>query len=213
MNFTRDDAKNLFAALEHHDRVCQVDLVLQGMLFRAVAMMMRRPFPALARLSLFCEVERPLAFPSGFLGGSAPCLKSFQLQGVVIPALITLLSSASDLVELYYLISIPQDGYISPESMVACLAGLPRLHTLFIQTHTATSHTDRLRPSPIIRTSLPALTVFTFLGGSEYLEDLVVRIDRHGCGFITIMYLNESLTFKLRNSSSSSTAPKPPGYP
>ena len=75
--------------------------------------------------------------------------------------------------------------------MVACLAGLPRLHTLFIQTHTATSHTDRLRPSPIIRTSLPDLTVFTFLGGSEYLEDLVVRIDRHGCGFIAIMYLNE----------------------
>ena len=192
-NFTRDDAMNLFTALEHHDRVCQVDLFLQGTMFRAVAMMMQRPFPALARLSLFCDVERPFAFPSGFLGGLAPRLQSFHLQGIAIPALITLLSSASDLVELY-LIGIPQDVYISPESMVACLAGLPRLHTLFIKTHTATSHTDRIRPSepsPIIRTSLPALTTFTFLGDSEYLEDLVTRIDRHRLGFIAIMYLNE----------------------
>jgi len=150
-----------------------------GPQLREVATMMQKPFPELTHLILLWKDARPPALPKGFLGGSAPRLQHMHLQGIPFPALPSLLSSARDLVDLY-LDLIPRGGYISPEAMVPCLAVLPRLKSLSIGAE-FTSHADRnshqIRPPPVTRTLLPALTSFQFRGTSRYLEGLISQID------------------------------------
>jgi len=119
-----------------------------------------------------------------------------HLTGIPFPALNSFLSSTSDLIDLR-LEDIPQDGYISPEAMVTCLAMLPRLKSFFIGSQSATSHADRIRPPPVTRTLLPALTYFGFQGDSEYLEELISRIDSPQLNQIYIKYLNQLLNFQV----------------
>ena len=192
---TPDEEGNLSAALKHPGRIRQVDF--WGPKSEEVITTMERPFPALTHLTLRWDDERPLLpLPSGFLGGSAPCLKHVHLAGILFPELPMFLSSTSDLVNLC-LKDIPQDGYISPEVMTTCLAALPRLQSLFIGSYTATSHTDRILPPPVTRTLLPALTSFGFQGDSKYLEELVARINSPQLSLIYIKYLNPDLDFQV----------------
>ncbi|KAH9177383.1 hypothetical protein EDB89DRAFT_2240130 [Lactarius sanguifluus] len=173
--FTRRDKDNLFAALEHPDRVSRVDLCLKGSQLGEVATVMQVPFPALTHLGLRWE-DKPPTVPSGFLGGSAPRLRHLDLEGVFFPSLPTLLSSTSDLVILS-LDDITQDAYISPEAMAACLAALPKLEHLFIGFRLGTPCPDRIRPPPVTQSLVPSLVTFQFHGTSEYLDDLLARLD------------------------------------
>jgi hypothetical protein len=86
--------------------------------------------------------------------------------------------SATGLVTLSIL-GIPHSGYISPEAMVRCLSTLTRLESLALEFESPLSRPVRQsrRPRPPTRSALPALTYFEFSGVSEYLEDLVARID------------------------------------
>ena len=113
--------------------------------------------------------------PKEFLGRSAPRLREITLSGIPYPALPALLRSASHLVTLE-LHRIPPTGYISPQAMATCLAALPRLDTLDLQLQSVFPRPERIRP-PVTRFLLPALTSFEFRGASEYLEDLVARIE------------------------------------
>ena len=62
--------------------------------------------------------------------------------------------------------------------MVTGLSALNRLETLHIEFKSPRSRPDqRRRPPSLTRTLLPALTRFEFKGVSEYLDDLVARID------------------------------------
>src|SRR6266702_5181803 len=194
--FTPSDKDSLFAALEHPGRIRHVDLSLTGLQLREVATVMQVPFLALTHLIIRWKDENPPVLPSGFLGGSAPCLQYMHLEGILFPALPTLLSSTSDLVDLY-LDDIPQDGYISPEAMVACLAALPRLKFFCIGSQSATSHVDRIRTPPVTQTLLPALTSFGFRGASEYLEELVSRIDSPQLNQIFIRYSYQLFDFQV----------------
>src|SRR6266699_1330344 len=77
------------------------------------------------------------------------------------------------------ILEIPHSGYFSPEAMVRCLSTLTRLETLSLEFKSPLSRPVResRRPHPPTRSALPALTYFQFEGVSEYLEDLVARID------------------------------------
>ena len=185
---TPDEEKGLSAAFEHPGRIRQVDLCLRGPQLGKVATAMQQPFPALTHLTLGWHRIRPV-LPSGFLGGSAPCLKYMHLERVLFPELPMFLSSTSDLVNLY-LNNIPRDGYISPEAMTACLVALPRLRSFFFGS-LDTSHADHIHPPPVTRTLLPALTSFGYRGHHEYLEDLVARIDSPRLSQIYIEYGDE----------------------
>ncbi|KAH8982476.1 hypothetical protein EDB86DRAFT_3086141 [Lactarius hatsudake] len=185
-----DDQDSLFAALEHPNRVSQVDLCLTGPLLEEVAAEMEVPFPALRRLTLQWEDEEPPALPNGFLGGSSPCLQYLHLECVLFPALPALLLTTTDLVNLS-LHDIPPDGYISPEAMVACLAALPRLESLVIKFQSETSRPDQIHPPPATRTVVPSLLTFKFDGCGEYLEDLVARIDSPQLHHINIYYFDQ----------------------
>jgi hypothetical protein len=112
------------------------------------------------------------------MGGSATRLQHLMLGRVPIPGLPKLLLSATDIVHLQ-LWRIPHSGYISPEAMVTCLSTLPRLEKFCLEFESPRSRPNResRRFLPPTRSVLPALIKLTFAGVSEYLEDLVARID------------------------------------
>jgi hypothetical protein len=183
---------NVIAALEHHDRVCQIDIGLprsQPELGRFTTIM-QEPFPALTRLNIWSEsepqvqVEDPpvdgalLGLPDTFLAGSAPRLQSLTLTSVPFPTLPQFLSSLSfDDLSGLWLQDIPNLGYISPDAMATGLSALTRLTTLSIGFQEF--HLDRItrHPPSSTRLVLPALKAFDFSGVNEYLEVLMAHID------------------------------------
>ena len=161
-----DDEDNVFAALEHTGRVCEVRLRVTGPQLGRIAKAMQEPFPALKQLSLISGDRDTPVIPGAFLGRSAPCLQKLILAGIPCPALPILLPSASDLATLE-LRDIPYSGYISPEAMVAALATLTRLRDLRIGFQSPNSRPDQIRLSPEARTVLAALTTFGGLRGTN----------------------------------------------
>jgi hypothetical protein len=174
------DADNIIAALEHNDRICRLDLFgCPSSEFEKVLAATQQPFLALTKLALWPrDDETGLVVPSSFLGGYAPQLESLELHRISFPGLPNLLLSATHLTNLF-LQRIPHSGYISPKLVVTCLSMLTSLDSLTIEFESPRSCPDRntRRPPPPSRTLLPALTFLRFKGVSEYLEDLVVRIN------------------------------------
>ena len=176
---------NIVAALEHNDRIRELDFcTMYAWNFSSLDMdkvmaAMHRPFPALTYLRLLSKVELVPVDPSSFLGGSAPPqLQQLRLYSIPFPGIPKLLLSAIHLVNLH-LTGIPHSGYISPEAMVTGLAALTSLEIFNISFESPRSRPDRKsrRPPPPTRTLLPALNQLLFHGVSEYLDDLVARID------------------------------------
>ena len=174
---------NIISALEHNDRVYQIDFVdVMNPELEEILAVMHKPFPVLTYLQLlyfkeWLGDEMP-DIPESFLGGSAPRLQYLQLECIPFSGLPKLLLSATDLVALHIL-EIPHSGYISPEAMVRCLSTLTRLERFSLGFESPLSRPVResRRPHPPTRSALPTLTSLLFEGVSEYLEDLVARID------------------------------------
>ena len=187
---------NLVAVVEHNDRICEFSLLhaLSSQLEKVLAAM-QQPFPALTRLQL--QNRQPgdgtaVVAPTSFLGGSAQRLQILFLDRIPFPGLPKLLSSATHLVVLN-LWGIPHSGYISPEAMVSCLSVLTRLKRLDIRFKSPQSRPDRRLLRLPTRIVLPALTELWFNGVSEYLEDLVVRIDAPLLDKLTITFFHQLL--------------------
>ena len=178
--YSEESADNIITALEHSDRVCSICIFFDrtsSLASGRFARAMQEPFPELTHLTLRSPNEI-LVVPETFLGGSATRLRYCCLDYTPFPALRNLLLSASHLVALE-LTHIPHSGYISPESMVACLSaatGLERLNLGFLSPQSRPDRASR-RPPPLIRTILPALTNFNFHSVSEYLEDFISRVN------------------------------------
>jgi hypothetical protein len=139
---------------------------------------MQQPFPALTYLEPEFSDETGPVDPVSFLGEPAPRLGYLRLGRIPFPGLPKLLLTATHLASLD-LQKIPHSGYILPEAMVTCLSMLARLQSLVIGLESPRSRPDpnSRQPPPPTRTLLPVLTMFLFIGVSEYLEDLVARID------------------------------------
>jgi hypothetical protein len=171
---------NIVAALEHNDRIREIDLwhVPSSLLEKVLAAIKER-FPALTSLGLQCEDDTTSAIvPDSFMGGSGPSLQNPSLRSIPVtfPGLQKLLFSANHLVNLS-LVKIPPSGYISPEAMAKALSTLTRLEELWLEFQSPRSHQHLPSLPPPTRTVLPGLTDLRFKGVSEYLEDLVARID------------------------------------
>ncbi|KAH9163627.1 hypothetical protein EDB89DRAFT_2247503 [Lactarius sanguifluus] len=185
------DEDNLLAALEHPNRVCVLNIGVMPTQLGKLVKALQQPYPTLTylRLNLYPRFHAPV----GFLSGSASCLQEISLKAVTFPALPTLLLSTSHLVELR-LDDIPKAGYISPKAMVVGLAALTNLRSLCIRVDSGFRSTKslpgRTSSSPVMRTVLPALTSFEFLGVSGYLEDLLARIDFPQIKTIEIHFLH-----------------------
>jgi hypothetical protein len=187
VNWPMPEDYDFDAAIVHHNRICEIVLLyLTSLQLQRLALAMQERFPALIHLilgftsstSYHSHPASAPALPDGFLGGSIPRLQTLSLHCIAFPALPKLLLSATDLVRLS-LRDIPHSGYISPEAVVSGLAGSANLKSLTIAFKSPLSCPNRERrsPPPQIRNVLPALTRFEFQGVSEYLEELVARID------------------------------------
>jgi len=178
--FIYKDGDSIIDVLEHRDRIVGVDLSgLTGPQLKTCATLMQEPFSILRTLSLGCNARSPPVISDMFLGMSAPRLQRINFRHVPFPTLPKFLLSTRGLVELH-LEDIPSTGYISPDVMVTSLAMLTRLRSVAISFLSRSSFPKNLTtqsPPPPTRTVLPALTAFMFGGVSEYLEDLMARID------------------------------------
>ena len=193
-------ADNIIAALEHPDRVCHISLwEVPIPVLESLTAVMCESFPELTYLELLphdMKVSVPV-LPDTFLRGSAARLQTLWLDFIPLGGLRKLLLSASDLVDLR-LLHIPDSGYISPEAMVTCLSRMTRLETLSLGFHSPRSHSNResRRPPPLTRAVLPALTHLWFKGVSEYLDDLVARINTPLLRTLEIVFFHQ-LVFNL----------------
>ena len=194
-------ADNIRAALKHVDRVFHVRLTLSEPLAAKIFPAMQEPFLVLTCLFLtaswYSGIRAP---PDNFLGGSAPRLQAIGLCDIPYPALPTLLLSTSELIKLD-LKKILLAGYISPEAIVASLAALPKLEIFVMEFDWDTHSPHRTRTPPVTRTILPALAYFVFRGHSEYLEDLVGRIDGPRLNHISITTLYRHVGFQVAQLS------------
>jgi hypothetical protein len=141
---------------------------------------MQEPFPNMAalRLASYGGDGTATVLPDSFLGGSAPRLRFLFMEDIPFPGLPKLLLSATHLV----MISIektPHSGYFSPETMAAALSTLTSLQSLSLGFRSRRSRPNQAsrNPPPLTRSVLPVLFELKFEGVSEYLEDLVARID------------------------------------
>jgi hypothetical protein len=190
---TRND--NIIAALERHDRVCTIRLECPTRpLLEQLLRVMQVPFPALISLNLKLldqSVPAPV-LPDTFLGGSAPRLQRLTLHGIPFLTLPKLLPTCHDLV-VVYLWNIPNTGYISPQAMATSLIPLTRLDFLGIGFESPASSPNRRHrsPPPLARIDLPALTRLFFHGTSEYLEDLIARINAPAINHIHTEFFNQ----------------------
>ena len=182
-------ADNIVVAPGYMDRVCRIDLRINGRLqcYKVLAAM-QAPFPALTHLLLRCHDNPPAVIPDTFLGGSAPRLEYLRVECIPFPGIPKILSSATHLVDLC-LIYIPPSGYISPEAMVTCLSVLTSLDTFTLSFLSSQSRPESRRPPPMTRSLLPDLTRLYFEGAGEYLDDLVARIDAPRLGDLSMNFL------------------------
>ncbi|KAI9437224.1 hypothetical protein H4582DRAFT_1958697 [Lactarius indigo] len=182
---------NLIAALENPERVCSIELVATSSFLEKISSVMQESFPALTNLWLWsADIGATVPIiPQGFLGESTR-LKKITLGSISFPALPKLLLSCRDLVNLH-LMEIPNSGYISPEAMVASLSSLSRLKTLEIGFSSPRSCSGRRPPPPLTRSTISALTEFTFKGSNEYLEDLVARMDTPSLHEFYILFFHQ----------------------
>jgi hypothetical protein len=196
ISFENED--NIVAALEHPSRVHRIMILAEAPLIKKVTTAFQKSFPALEHLELDYYVHPPHSpvILRRFLGGSAPHLQHLSLKSISCPQLPTLLLSkllsARDLVTLN-LDHIPSNGHMSPEAIVTSLAVLTKLTTLYVQFHEETSPPNQWRshpysPIPPMRTIVPSLTRFGYTGCSEYLEDLLARIDTPRADLVMIVY-------------------------
>jgi hypothetical protein len=190
---------NIIAALEHNDRVCQIKLTYLtssdlGSVTDSAAM--HKPFPELTDLQLSTyEFDGPESIlPDSFLGGTAPRLRSLGLYDVPFPGLRKLLLSATHLVDLD-LYGIPRSGYIPPEVMATSLSALTSLELLRLHFRSPRPRpalqSRRPPPPPLTRSILPSLTKIRFKGASEYLEEVLARIDAPRLNRLHMTFFNQ----------------------
>jgi hypothetical protein len=190
----RGSMDNIVTALKCSDRVCRIDLWISEIgdseIFLAA---MQQPFPELTYLDLRSRDETVVA-PDSFLGGFAPRLEFLWLRRLPFPGLPELLLSTTHLASLH-LFDIPHSGYLSPDAMAAALSTLTKLEDLSLKFTSPEScpdlETRRLPPST--RSVLPVLEYFSFMGVSEYLEDLVTDIDAPRLDKLRITFFNDSV--------------------
>jgi hypothetical protein len=166
---------NIIAALEHNDRVCEIELCNfsskhLGYFTKSAAM--QKPFPELMTDLYFMMFgDGPgQTLPNSFLGGTAPRLRSLSLCNVPFPGLPKLLLSATRLEFL----QLSDSFNIPPEVLATSLSALISLEKLYLSFVPPQFH--RSPPPPLTRSILPNHTKIR-IKSREYLDVILARID------------------------------------
>ena len=192
-DYPTSSVDNIIAALERSNRVCQITLkCVTSSQLEEIWAAMRKSFPELTHLQLRAYDEPAPVVPDSFIDGSAPRLRYLDWDGIPYPRIPNLLLSATDLVTLQ-LWNVPHSGYFSPEIMATRLSALTSLETFWLGFQSPRSRPSResRRPPPSTRPILPALADLWFRGVSEYIEDLVARIDAPGLKSLDVTFFHQ----------------------
>jgi hypothetical protein len=169
------NVENIIAAVERRDRTSEIYINdIYGSALDKLAAAMQEPLPTLRRFYLRSTDDSVPILPDTFLGGSAPRLQLFILDGIPFPSFPRFILSSTHIVDLH-LVDIPHSGYISPDAMATCLATLPDLKYLVIGFRSPLSRPLQIGLPPLPRAVLPALVGLSFRGASEYFEDFLAR--------------------------------------
>jgi hypothetical protein len=187
------------AAIMQRNHACNITLfhLVSNSQLQRLVRVTQGPFPALVHFFLQFDRSNGHAappLPDGFLGGSSPRLQFLALNSVRFPALPKPFLSGTDLVHLA-LERIPHNG------------SHPRRTSLSWPCW-QTSNFSRLNSSPfnLALTGNPDVrlcwhTLFYLLLLSEYLEDLVARIDAPLLGTVCITFFYQLIFDTPRHSS------------
>ena len=168
-----EDEVNMIAVLKQSDRVSSITLTVTTSLLDKLYTI-ERPFLELEDLTLLSRDSMPLTLPSSFRWG--PCLRRLHLTRIALPAIIHLLYSSTNLVDLQLREALdPQ--YLSMDVLANALSGMAQLRSLSLHFPSITHSLFPSSSRPNQRFILPALTRLDFRGISESLERLVLRID------------------------------------
>ena len=166
---------NIKAALERHDRVCQITLRLKVFEPEDIIPSLEKPFPILKNLALAASgSSRPFyPDPSKFLGGVAAHLRCLYLSRIGrIPDILKLLLCGPNL----FFLHLDGIGFL-PDEIVTVLSALTRLKELRVA-FDRSLHKLESRCSPLLtRAVLPSLAVLTVRGDTKNLEKFMARID------------------------------------
>jgi F-box-like len=190
------DADNIMAALQHSDRICEIQLNVTTPLLEKLTTLPQESFPALEYLELETDSDNGLILPNEFFVGPFPNLHVLHVARIAFPALQRVLPSARNLVELH-LGELPSSGYITPAALLTFLPVMPHLERLFLHFRSPISRpiSGGYRPAPQGRAVLLALKWFVFHGVSEDLECLSSGIDAPGIMYIDVTFFNQATIF------------------
>jgi hypothetical protein len=175
---------NVVSAFEQSGRVSEIFFEeISSEALEILSGTMRGPFPQLATLDITLGDTREF-YPEPF--GIAPHLRSLSLCDVPLSAVVKLLLSASDLVDLS-LWHVPIWEYVTPKEIATCLSPMTKLESMSLGFRFPRHYPC---PGSQRRTVLPSLTRFHFEGPKGYLEDLKARLDTPRLDRVKVSYSN-----------------------
>ena len=182
------------AALTRSGRVRSINLTITSSPLPKF-LTIEEPFTELDELVLLSRDSVQLTIPSTFRWG--PRLRRLHSTRISFPSLPQLLCSSRDLVDLQ-LNEIPSIGYLSPKAFANALSATTQLQFLSLHFLSPTSRPSHIGiyPSPGERVVLPALSRLKFRGTSEYLNNLVTRINAPHLEYIEVGFFNQ-LVFNI----------------
>ncbi|KAH9171660.1 hypothetical protein EDB89DRAFT_2243343 [Lactarius sanguifluus] len=181
------DEDNIMVALKQSGLVSSINLTATKSLLKKLTAF-KRPFSELEDLALLSRDGVRLTLPRAFRWG--PRLRCLHSTRVAIPALLQLLDSSTNLVDLQ-LHEVFDSWQFSPEALTNALSGMAQLQSLSLHFLPTTNYRF-LRPQFWGRRAiLPVLTRFDLRGIPLYLERLVAGIDAPRLEDIELTLLNE----------------------
>jgi len=170
------------AALEHVDRIYEIELKMSKSMLEKSAAWVEASFPALESLHLRSPHSDSIVLPDAFLAASTSAaprrLLHIELNNIYFPTLPQFLLSSRDLVSL----SLRSDSdmmktFLSPQAIISALSATSQLKelSLYLRGWRESVQGSIQLPSPN-HLLLPALNKFCFDGSGDYLEDLVSGI-------------------------------------
>jgi hypothetical protein len=189
--------RNIAVALRRPDRLCEINFDVTKSMTGSIVEVIQKPCQALESIRIrVIDAKGPsMVVRNAFLGGSSPHLREIKLDGITFPfpEIRQVLLSTNNLVVLH-LSSIPNEVYFSPEDLVTGLSTLVQLERLIVGFHSPNSRSpSTMTRPPLRRTTLPSLWCLEFHGTTEYLEEIVARIDLPALSTIGIMLFNDIL--------------------
>ena len=196
-----EEADDFRAVLRQRNRIRGIQVFMVGPDANWFVKLMGEDFPRLRDLDLTAEeIDDPNDVPyisfARFLGGPVPSLQHLSIDNFEYEGLLSLLSSAPNLISLE-IKNIRLACYLSLEEMVGALARLPKLRELIVSfwldipTHKFHNVMEFHRKSPrsLTRAFLPSLTKLQIGGEDEYLENLIHLIHAPRLKGLHVKYL------------------------